>query len=56
VNTSEAWCYLDTVVGVSEDTLKVVTSLNGYSLGTLEDVLYVVTGYRSFEQIREASE
>jgi len=29
----------------------VVTDINGYSLSTLEDVLYATTGYRSLDQI-----
>lgn len=38
-------------LGVSEQTLQIVTSINGYSLNTLEDVLYAHTGYRSFDQL-----
>ena len=37
-------------MGVSEETLQVVTSINGYSYETLCDILYVVSGYRDFEQ------
>lgn len=37
--------------GVSEQTLQIVTSINGYSMDTLEDVLYAHTGYRSFDQL-----
>lgn len=47
----QAWDYLIDSCNVSEDTLKIVTNINGYSLETLEDVLYAVTGYRSFEQV-----
>lgn len=47
----QAWDYLIDSCNVSEDTLKIVTSINGYSLDTLQDVLYAVTGYRSFEQV-----
>lgn len=38
-------------LGVSEQTLQIVTSINGYSMDTLTDVLYAHTGYRSFEQL-----
>lgn len=38
-------------LGVSEQTLQIVTSINGYSLDTLTDVLYAHTGYRSFDQL-----
>lgn len=37
----------------SEDTLQVVTSINGYSLDTLESVLYATAGYRKFSQMEE---
>ena len=45
------WSYLVDVVHVSEETLHIVTDINGYSIETLEDVLYVKTGYRSLEQM-----
>lgn len=37
--------------GVSEETLQVVTDINGYSVGTLEDVLYARFGVRDFESL-----
>lgn len=40
-------------LGVSEETLKIVTAINGYSLETMESILYAVTGYRTFEQLEE---
>lgn len=49
MNKGHAW---DILTGyVSEETLRVVTAINGYTLGTLEDVLYAVTGFRSFDQL-----
>lgn len=39
--------------GVSEQTLQIVTAINGYSTETMEDVLYAHTAYRSFDQIEE---
>ncbi len=39
---------------VSEETLKIVTTMNGYSLNTLESVLFAVTGYRSLSQYEES--
>ncbi len=50
MNKNEAWDCLIEHAGVSEDTLKVVTAINGWSLETMESVLYAVTGYRSFDQ------
>lgn len=36
---------------VSEETLQIVTDINGYSEETLYDILYAATGYRNFDQI-----
>lgn len=38
-------------IGVSEDTLQVVTDINGYSEETMLDILYAVTAYRDFDQL-----
>ena len=35
----------------SEETLRVVTDINGYNLDTMKDILYATTGLRSIEQI-----
>ena len=50
MNKEQMWNYLEEVVGVSEQTLQVVTNINGYSEETMCDILYAVTGYRNFEQ------
>ena len=50
------WDYLLDNGLASEDTLKIITSINGYNLTTLEDVLYATTGYNSLEQIEEEEE
>ena len=42
--------------GVSEQTVNVVTAINGYSNETMEDILYAVTGYKYFEQVLEEGE
>lgn len=34
----------------TEQTLQVITSINGYTLETLNDVLYAITGCRCIEQ------
>ena len=44
-----------TELGVSEDTIAIVTSINGTSLDTMESILYAKFGYRSFEQMDEAT-
>jgi hypothetical protein len=40
-------------MGVSEQTLQVVTDINGFSEETMEAILYSVTGYRTFDQYEE---
>lgn len=46
----EAWDQL-LDLGVSEQTLQIVTSINGYTMKTLLDVLYAHTGYHSLSQL-----
>lgn len=38
-------------LGVSDQTLGIISAINGYSMKTMEDVLYAHTGYRSFTQV-----
>lgn len=52
----EMWDYLLNGGFVSEETLRVVTNINGYSEQTMEDILYSETGYRSFDQLEEDEE
>lgn len=37
----------------SAETLDTITKLNGYTEKTLNDIIYVRTGYRSIEQMME---
>jgi hypothetical protein len=46
----DMWDELVDAYGVSDETLQVVTAINGYSRQTMEDVLYAVAGLRSFDQ------
>ena len=39
--------------GISEQTLRIVASINGYNTETMEDILYVEFGYHSFDQMKE---
>lgn len=50
--TETLWDYLLDNNIASEETLKVITSINGYNTETLEDVLYATTGYRNLEQLQ----
>lgn len=49
MTVENAW---DTLMelGVTEQTLQIVSNINGYSLETLEDVLFAHAGYRDFSQ------
>jgi len=38
---------------VSQETMDVVTNINGYNIETLNDILYVTTGYHDLEQYSE---
>ena len=49
----EMWDCLVETVGVSEETLRIVTDVSGYSTDTLEAVLYSVTGYQDFDQLED---
>lgn len=37
----------------TDDEVSLVTSINGYNEESMESILYVRTGYRSFEQLDE---
>lgn len=47
---SEMWAKLSEL-GVSEQTLSIITDINGYSEQTMRDVLYAHTGYNDFDQL-----
>lgn len=45
---NEMWEILSEQYGVSEQTLQVVTSINGYNAQAMYDILYAVAGERIF--------
>jgi len=47
---ARAWDYL-LESGINEQTLTFITRINGYSMETLESLLFVATGYHSFDQL-----
>lgn len=55
MNTDDMWDKLEDL-GVSTETLQIITSINGYSKQTMEDVLYAHSGYRSFDQLGDESD
>lgn len=48
------WDYLVKNLIATEEELQLVTSINGFSEDTLNDVIYARTAYRSFEQLQES--
>lgn len=36
----------------TDEELRLVTSINGYNIETLNDILYVRTGYRDYDQYK----
>ena len=53
MNVDDMWKVLEEDLGVSEQTLQIVTKINGYTRETLLDVLYAHTGYRNFDQLED---
>lgn len=51
VDTNTMFDYLAERGIATEGELQLVTCINGYTVETLNDVLYVRTGYRSIEQL-----
>lgn len=47
------WEFLWHEAGVSDETLNIITKINGCNEDTMRDVLYVTTGYQDFDQIDE---
>ena len=48
----DMWDALETL-GVEDQTLMIVTTINGYSKETMTDILYAHTGLRAFHQIED---
>ena len=53
MNLEQYYNYLIDYEIVSGETLDIITSINGYTEETLDDVLYCVSGYRDIEQYLE---
>jgi len=50
IDRNQMWDRLSEL-GVSEQTLQIVTAINGFTSETMLDVLYAHTGYRDFTQL-----
>jgi len=53
---SENWDYLVESGIATEGELQLVTNINGYTIETLNDIIYAKTAYRSIEQLKELDE
>jgi hypothetical protein len=51
METEYVWDFLIENAYFTEAELSLVTSINGYSIETLNDCIYVRYGYRSLEQM-----
>ena len=49
----EVWDLLIEYRVATQEELELVTCINGYNIDTLNDVIYVRTGYRNIEQIQD---
>lgn len=45
--------YLINNLGISEEVIDCITSINGYNEETLDNILYYYTGYRDLKQYTE---
>lgn len=52
-DAARVWDYIIDNGIATQDELQLVTDINGYSVDTLNDVLYARTGYRNIDQIKE---
>ena len=52
-NTEYIWDKILDMDIATEEELNLVTSINGYNEESLNDVIYVRTGYRSIAQLME---
>ena len=53
MNTDTIWDAIIELGIATEEELKLVTAINGYNSDTLNDIIYVRTGYRNIEQLLE---
>ena len=50
-NIEDVWGLLVDMEIATDEELQLVTSINGYNIDTLNDVIYVRTGYHDMEQL-----
>lgn len=52
----EIWEFLIDYSVATEEELRLITSINGYNVESLESVIYARTGYNSLDQLKEEYE
>lgn len=50
-NIENVWKLLVDMEIATDEELQLVTSINGYNIDTLNDIIYVRTGYHDIEQL-----
>ena len=53
IDIESTWEYLVDAGIATEQELILVTYINGYNMESLNDIIYVRTGYRNAEQLQE---
>ena len=53
INIEDAITFLEEEGIATEEEIDLVTKINGYNLETINDIIYVRTGYRDYEQLLE---
>lgn len=56
MSTEDMHEYLINYGIATDDEISLVSSINGYHENTMEDIVYVKTGYRNFEQLKDEVE
>lgn len=54
MNVEKIWDNIIELEIATENELQLITSINGYNIETLNDVIYSRTGYRNIEQLKES--
>lgn len=53
LDKEQMWELLTDLSICEDETIRVVTSINGYSEETMLDILYATTGLRNFDQLAD---
>lgn len=55
MSLDKMWEILETRFNVADTAIQLVVEINGYNPRTMEEILYVTTGYHSFDQLDDES-